>query len=38
MNEVMADAQEKAQEALEARNEKMFEAHKDYQRHARIFQ
>jgi hypothetical protein len=30
MNEVIADSQEKAQEVLEARNEKMFKAHKDY--------
>lgn len=30
MNEAIVDAQEKAQEALENRNEKMFEAHKDY--------
>jgi len=30
MNEVIADSQEKAQEALERRNEKMLDAHKDY--------
>jgi hypothetical protein len=30
INEVIADAQEKAQEVLEARNEKMFKAHKRY--------
>jgi hypothetical protein len=30
MNEVIAESQEKAQEALENRNEKMFKAHKEY--------
>jgi hypothetical protein len=30
MNEAIADAQEKAQEVLDRRNEKMLDAHKDY--------